>query len=52
MFTIEDVHPFHQLVISVALGLLVGLQRQWAESSLAGVRTFSLITLLGTVCAL
>ncbi len=49
---IADIHPFHQLIISLILGLLVGLQRQWAESPLAGIRTFSLIALLGTSCAL
>lgn len=49
---IADIHPFHQLIISLILGLLVGLQRQWAESPLAGIRTFSLIALLGTTCAL
>jgi uncharacterized membrane protein (DUF4010 family) len=32
--------------------LLVGLQRERVESELAGIRTFPLITLLGTVCAL
>lgn len=51
-FGIEDVHPFHQLIISVVLGLLVGLQRQWVDSPLGGIRTFSLISLLGTACAL
>lgn len=51
-FGIDDVHPFHQLIISVVLGLLVGLQRQWVDSPLGGIRTFSLISLLGTACAL
>ena len=37
------------LAISLALGLLVGLQRQWKESEIAGIRTFPLITLLGTL---
>lgn len=47
---IED--PFQQFVVSLVLGLLVGLQRQWADNSpVAGIRTFSLISLLGTVCA-
>ncbi|MEZ0223310.1 MAG: MgtC/SapB family protein [Alphaproteobacteria bacterium] len=49
---IEDIHPFQQLIISLILGLLVGLQRQWADSPLGGIRTFALISLLGTVCAL
>jgi uncharacterized membrane protein YhiD involved in acid resistance len=43
---------FRQLGISLALGLLVGLQRERADSRLAGFRTFALVTLLGTVCAM
>ncbi|MEN8145458.1 MAG: MgtC/SapB family protein [Gemmatimonadota bacterium] len=42
---------FLQLLVSAGLGLLVGLQREWTASSLAGIRTFALITLLGTVSA-
>lgn len=42
---------FQQLAISLALGLLVGLQRQHSESILAGVRTFPLVALLGTLCS-
>lgn len=52
IFNIQDLHPFHQLIISLILGLIVGLQRQWADSPLGGIRTFSLISLFGTVCAL
>jgi uncharacterized membrane protein (DUF4010 family) len=43
---------FQQLGIALGLGLLVGLQRESAASRLAGVRTFPLITILGTLCAL
>ncbi len=43
---------FKQLSVALALGLLVGLQRERTERSVAGVRTFPLITLLGTVSAL
>lgn len=43
---------FRQLGISLALGLLVGLQRERAASRLAGFRTFALVTVLGTVCAM
>ncbi len=42
---------FEQLGISLLLGLLVGLQRQRSETLLAGVRTFPLITVLGTLAA-
>jgi uncharacterized membrane protein (DUF4010 family) len=43
---------FADLAIALGLGLIVGLQRQSAESELAGLRTFPLVTLLGAVCAL
>ncbi|MAT14460.1 MAG: hypothetical protein CMJ46_04235 [Planctomyces sp.] len=42
---------YQSIGISLALGLLVGLQRQYSNSDIAGIRTFALITLLGTVCA-
>ncbi|MCI0681302.1 MAG: MgtC/SapB family protein [Gemmataceae bacterium] len=41
-----------KLAIALALGLLVGLQRERARSRVAGIRTFGLITLLGAVAAL
>lgn len=48
--------PLQELFISVGialgLGLLVGLQREKSESGLAGVRTFPLVTILGTVAGL
>ena len=43
---------FLKLGISLGLGLLVGLQRQHEKSELAGIRTFPLITLFGSVAAL
>lgn len=43
---------FLKLAISLGLGLLVGLQRQHERSELAGIRTFPLITLFGSVAAL
>ncbi len=43
---------FQQLAVSVLLGLLVGLQREHAASGIAGMRTFPLITLLGTLSAM
>ncbi|NLX56308.1 MAG: MgtC/SapB family protein [Planctomycetaceae bacterium] len=42
---------FEQLGIALSLGALVGLQRERAESVIAGLRTFPLITLFGTVAA-
>jgi uncharacterized membrane protein (DUF4010 family) len=44
--------PYSHLIISIALGMLVGLQREWADSPAAGIRTFSFITLFGTACSL
>lgn len=43
---------FQILGIALGLGLLIGLQRESTSSPLAGVRTFPLITILGTLCAL
>lgn len=42
---------FVQLAVALGLGLLVGLQREWTEAPFAGIRTFALITVLGTACA-
>jgi uncharacterized membrane protein (DUF4010 family) len=43
---------FEDLGISLLLGLLVGLQRQHVLAPLGGIRTFPLLTVFGTVCAL
>ncbi len=43
---------YQALAISLGLGLLVGLQRQWKQSEIAGIRTFPLISLLGTLSVL
>jgi uncharacterized membrane protein (DUF4010 family) len=49
---------FLNLVLALALGLLVGVERGWQErtaaegSRLAGIRTFALISLLGGLCEL
>src|SRR5262245_43558759 len=43
---------FIVLGLALGLGLLVGLQRQHADSGIAGIRTFPLITLTGSVCGL
>lgn len=47
-----NLHVWQILGISLGLGLLVGLQREWSEPKAAGIRTFALITVLGTVCAM
>lgn len=46
-----EIQLWQQLGISLGLGLLVGLQREWSEPGVAGIRTFAVITVFGTVCA-
>ena len=46
---LED--TFRTLAISAGLGLLVGLQREMTRSPLGGLRTFCLVTILGTLSA-
>jgi len=41
--------PAVQFGIAVALGLLVGLQREWVEEKPLGLRSFTLITLIGSL---
>ncbi len=48
----DDLTPFRQLLVSLLLGLLVGIQREWRQESLAGVRSFTLVTLAGTITAM
>lgn len=43
---------FMDLAIALGLGLLVGLQKERAESPLAGLRTFALVTWAGAMAAL
>lgn len=43
---------FVPLAVALGLGLLVGFQRQRTDDLIAGVRTFPLITVLGTLTAL
>ncbi len=40
------------LGLSLGLGLLVGLQREWARSGNAGIRTFALTTVFGALSGL
>ena len=40
-----------QIVLALALGLLVGLEREWAQKEI-GVRTFSLVSLVGMLSSL
>lgn len=47
-----DTTVLTQLAIALGLGLLVGLQRERAQSPMAGIRTFALITWLGALAGL
>jgi uncharacterized membrane protein (DUF4010 family) len=47
-----DTQMFAQLGIALLLGLLVGLQREHAAVRMIGMRTFPLISVLGTVSAI
>ncbi len=46
-----DIVIFQQLMVSLGLGLLLGLERERSGRSIAGIRTFPIISLFGTVCA-
>ena len=49
MTTLESAVPF---AISLAIGLIMGLERERSPDSKAGLRTFALVALLGTASAL
>lgn len=46
-----EIIVLQQLAVAFGLGLLLGLQRERAESSIGGIRTFPLIAIFGTICA-
>lgn len=48
----ESLEAFRVLGLSLGLGLLVGVQRQWSGSKVAGVRTFPIAALAGAVSAM
>lgn len=47
--TSVDLELIQELGVVLGLGLLVGFQREWVESKIAGIRTFALITLFGAL---
>ncbi len=47
-----DIAVVQSLALALGLGLLVGLQREWTAHHVTGIRTFTLITVLGTVLGL
>ncbi|MFB6187019.1 MAG: MgtC/SapB family protein, partial [Halobacteriaceae archaeon] len=40
-----------RIALAVALGLFLGLEREWSQKE-AGIRTFALISVLGTIFTL
>lgn len=40
------------LATALGLGLLVGLQREWEQNPVAGIRTFALVSLFGALCGI
>ncbi|MGH7243496.1 MAG: MgtC/SapB family protein [Phycisphaerales bacterium] len=50
--TVDLGEIFLDLAVALALGLLVGMQRERTHSDLAGVRTFPLIAIFGAICAI
>lgn len=53
-----DITMLQRAGLAVAIGLLIGIERGWQEreaqdgARVAGIRTFTLISLLGAICAL
>ncbi|MEZ5386599.1 MAG: MgtC/SapB family protein [Prosthecobacter sp.] len=53
MPTITDSAELLQsLATALGLGLLVGLQREWEQNPVAGIRTFALVSLFGALCGI
>lgn len=44
--------PLRHFLTSLAIGLLIGMERERTPSAKAGLRTFALAALLGTLCAM
>jgi len=51
MFEVELGEILGRLALATGIGLLVGLQREQADSRVAGLRTFALTALFGALCA-
>ena len=49
---IEHLWPESAFVISLAVGLLLGLERERSAHAQAGLRTFALVSVCGTLCAM
>jgi uncharacterized membrane protein (DUF4010 family) len=49
---LEALGPIAPFLVSLAIGLLIGLERERNPGAKAGLRTFSLVALAGTLCAM
>ena len=52
MVAMDDLLLVRALLTSLGLGLMLGLERERRAGAVAGVRTFGLVAIAGTVCAL
>jgi len=52
LFENSGVEFLPQFLTSLAIGLLIGLERERTPSAKAGLRTFALVALLGTLAAM
>lgn len=48
----QPLETLQSLAVALALGLLVGLQREWVRSRVAGIRTFAMVSLFGGLSGL
>jgi len=46
----QDARLYVDFPTSIAIGLLIGLERERNPSAKAGLRTFALVALLGAIC--
>lgn len=49
---VHGIEALPQFLTSLAIGLLIGLERERNPSAKAGLRTFALVAVFGTLCAL
>ncbi|MCB1278943.1 DUF4010 domain-containing protein [Prosthecobacter sp.] len=48
----DSAELLQSLATALGLGLLVGLQREWEQNPVAGIRTFALVSLFGALCGI
>lgn len=52
LFSAQGIETLQAFSISIGIGLLMGLERERLHDSPAGLRTFALIALFGSVCGM